>query len=248
MRTRVADIPIYYEARGQGRTFILFHGSPGDHRDPLNQVDPAFRGRRGWRRVYPDLPGHGRTPGSPRIQDLDDYLRVLLDFVDVISGHEAFCVGGISFGAYLALGVARKRRRRIAGLLLSVPEIHHSPIEDRSERRHGISSARAPWNAAEDPRDYVEDTPWLQGLPFRDVAFDLYRGHPRLRAPALFLFGGQDASFRSRRYWRMLPDFPEATFAVLASAGHRLWVDRPDAARALTRDWLDRLENPRGGD
>ncbi len=219
----------------------MLHGSPSDHSRALAQVEPSFEGRHGWRRVYPDLPGHGRTPGSSKIRDMDDYLRTMLAFVDEVSAGKRFCIGGISFGAYLALGIVRKRRRRIAGLLLSVPEIYHSPTEDRLDEQHGTPSIQTPREVAPTLPSYVEDTAWLEGLPFRDVSIDLYRGHPPVRAPALLLFGRRDAPFRAERYWRVLRDFPEATFAVLGGAGHRLWTDRNEVACALTRDWLDRV-------
>ncbi len=179
---------------------------------------------------------------------MDDYLATVLAFVDEISSGQEFCIGGISFGAYLALGIARKRRRRVAGLLLSVPEIHHNPTEDRRDLKHGTPSIQTPRDVGPALPEYVEDTAWLEGLSFRDVTIDLYRGHPPVRAPTLLLFGRRDAPFRAERYWRLLRDFPEATFAVLGGAGHRLWTDRNDVACALTRDWLDRVEesSPRG--
>jgi pimeloyl-ACP methyl ester carboxylesterase len=173
---------------------------------------------------------------------MDDYLEALLAFVDGVSCRGRFCVGGISFGAYLALGIARKRRTRLDGLLLSVPEIHHRPVEDRRDREFRTPSIQTPKATVRNLPAYTEDTRWLETLPFRDVSFDLYRGHAKVRTPALFLFGRQDAPFRSETYWKMLADFPRATFAVLDGAGHRLWTDRNDLASALVRDWLDRVE------
>lgn len=248
MFARVNGTPVFYETRGRGRPFIMLHGSPSDHTRALSQVEPAFKGRQGWRRLYPDLPGHGRSPGSPKIRDMDGYLRLVLGFVDALSSHGPFCIGGISFGAYLALAVTRKRRTRVAGLLLSVPEISHSPVEDQMDRRYGTPSIQTPQEVAPRLPKYVEDTAWLESLAFRDVSFDLYRGHAKVRVPALFLFGRRDAPFRAGTYWPMLCDFPEASFAVLGGAGHRLWTDRNEVACALTRDWLDRVEagNRRG--
>jgi pimeloyl-ACP methyl ester carboxylesterase len=220
----------------------MLHGSPSDHARAMREVDPAFRGRRQWRRIYPDLPGHGRTPGSPTVRDMDDYLATVLQFVDVVTQRQRFCIGGISFGAYLALAVARKRRTRLDGLLLSVPEIHHGPTEDRQDEAHRTPSIQTPPDLARGLPAYREDTAWLQSLPFRDVSFDLYRGHPELRVPTLVLLGRQDAPFRSAQYWRLLPQLPRATFAILDGAGHRLWTDRRALARHLVRDWLDRVD------
>jgi pimeloyl-ACP methyl ester carboxylesterase len=237
----LSRVSIHYAAKGKGQPFVFLHGSPSDHNRAMVQIEPAFRGRHGWRRIYPDLPGHGRTPGSARIRSMDDFLDVLLEFVDQVSNGGPFSIGGISFGAYLALGIARKRSRRVKGLLLSAPEINHSPLEDRRDEAFKTPSIQTPAELIPQLPDYVEDTAWLQSMPFRDMKMPLYRGHGTFRAPALFLIGRQDAPFRSQKYWKMLPDFPHATFAVLDGAGHTIWNDRNDLACALVRDWLDRV-------
>ena len=51
-------------------------------------VEPAFGSRTGWRRFYPDLPGHGKSPGAKRIRDMDDYLDVVLEFIDEVAGEK----------------------------------------------------------------------------------------------------------------------------------------------------------------
>jgi pimeloyl-ACP methyl ester carboxylesterase len=242
MKCQLRGITIHYETRGRGRPFLMLHASPSDHARAMAQVEPAFQSRKGWRRIYPDLPGHGRTPGAVRVRDMDDYLGVLLEMVDELFGDERFALGGISFGAYLALGIARKRRSNVEGLLLSVPEVNHSPLEESRDRKHGTPSIQTPARLAADLPDYVEDTRWLEGLPFRDVSLPLYSSPRPFRPPTLFLFGRQDAPFRYRRYWAMLDDFPHATYAILDGAGHRLWSDRNKLAGALVGDWLDRVE------
>jgi pimeloyl-ACP methyl ester carboxylesterase len=242
MKCDLVGISIFYESRGQGRPFVMLHGSPSDHARAMAQVEPAFRSRRGWRRVYPDLPGHGKTPGAARIHDMDDYLSVVLEFLDDVFGEERFSIGGISLGAYLALGVARKRRARVEGLLLSVPEVNFSPLEDRRDEQFRTPSIQTSLHRASDLSAYSEDTAWLSSLPFHDVSLPLYRSAKPFRAPTLFLFGRQDAPFRYQKYWKMLPDFPRATYAILDGAGHTLWDDRNELACVLVRDWLDRVE------
>jgi pimeloyl-ACP methyl ester carboxylesterase len=242
MQSKLQGITIHYEARGRGRTLLMLHGSPGDHARAMAHVEPAFSSRKGWRRVYPDLPGHGRTPGADRIRDMDDYLEVVLEMVDELFGDTGFALGGISFGAYLALGIARKRPSRVEGLLLSVPEVNHSPLEELRDQKFSTPSIQTPPRLVPDLPEYVEDTRWLEGLPFRDITVPLYRSSKPVQYPALFLFGRQDAPFRYRKYWRLLDDLPRATYAILDGAGHRLWTDRNRLACALLGDWLDRIE------
>jgi pimeloyl-ACP methyl ester carboxylesterase len=242
MKCDLTGISIFYESRGKGRPFLMLHGSPSDHARAMAQVEPAFRSRRGWRRVYPDLPGHGKTPGAARIHDMDDYLGVILELVDELFGEDRFSIGGISLGAYLALGVARKRRAKVEGLLISVPEINFSPLEDRRDREFRTPSIQTPPHVFPELPEYSEDTAWLSSLPFHDVTLPLYRGSAPFSAPALFLFGRQDAPFRYRKYWQLLPNFARATYAILDGAGHTLWSDRNELACVLVRDWLGRVE------
>jgi pimeloyl-ACP methyl ester carboxylesterase len=243
MQCELRSLSIHYESRGEGRPLLVLHGSPGDAVRARERVDPAFRRRTGWQRIYPDLPGHGRTPGTDRVRDIDDYLAVLLEFVDTQFRGRRFSLGGISFGAYLALGVARKRSPRIDGLLLSAPEVNFSAREDRRERGEGGPFDPAPEEAARSWKGYAEDTAWLQRLAWHDLSLNLYRRGRRFPAPTLLLFGRQDATFRYRDYAKLLPDFPRATFAVLDGAGHDLWRDQRELTGALVREWLTRVES-----
>ena len=231
---------IFYEEVGRGRPFVMLHGSPSDHRVVMEDLEPVFTRQSGWRRVYPDLPGHGRSPGSSQIRDMDGYLSAILDLLDEVAPSEPIALGGVSFGAYLALGVARRRSSRLSGLLLSVPEIHHGPREDAEDRRAGAVSGSV--TTAFLPRSgYREDTRWLQSLPFRDVSIDLNASSRRISVPTLILLGREDADFRTRAYWKLLPSLPQATFALLDAAGHALWRERGDLARSLVADWLERI-------
>jgi len=221
MRCHLSGISVYYASRGRGRPFIMLHGSPSDHARAMAQLEPAFHSQKNWRRIYPDLPGHGKTPGTNRIRNMDDYLDLTIEFVDRVTLRGRFALGGSSFGAYLALGVARKRATKLDGLLLAVPEISHSPLGERRDASLVSSPMKTVLDIAPGV-PYVEDTNWLQGLPFRDVRLDLYHGSKPVPAPTIFLLGRQDSPYRYRTYWRLVPTFPRATFALLDGASHAL--------------------------
>ena len=58
-----------------------------------------LRGRHrddGWKRIYLDLPGHGRTPGKDWITNQDGMLDVVLDFIDAVIPGQRFVVAGAS--------------------------------------------------------------------------------------------------------------------------------------------------------
>lgn len=267
MRCDLRGISIHYESVGEGRPFLMLHGSPGSHAVAKYEIEPAFRARKNWMRVYPDLPGHGKTPGTERIHDFDDYLEVLIEFVDELFPRQKITMGGTSFGAYLALGFASKRGGSLDGLLLSVPMLTLNARREPDARNSAGPMVRDPevliaarreglaWilqNAAvQGPgaldyarawKGYTEDRVWLEALPTRDFSFDPYHRSRPFLAPALFLFGRQDAPHRYLQYWKMVPSFPRATFAILDRAGHLLWGEQRKLSCAIAGEWLDRVE------
>lgn len=123
MECELKDITVYYELFGEGRPIIMLHGWSLDHRSMQSDMEPLFRHRRGWKRIYLDLPGHGRTPGKDWITNQDNILDVVLDFIDRVLPGQRFVVAGASAGAYLARGIAYHRPAVLDGLLLVVPLI-----------------------------------------------------------------------------------------------------------------------------
>ena len=72
-------IDVAYEEFGEGRSILFLHGWSLDHTNEVADFEPIFANRPGWRRLYLDLPGHGRTPGAERVRDMDGILQVVLD-------------------------------------------------------------------------------------------------------------------------------------------------------------------------
>jgi pimeloyl-ACP methyl ester carboxylesterase len=122
MQCELAKATIDYEEHGEGRPILLLHGWTMDRRVEASVYEKIFATRPGWRRLYPDLPGMGRSAAKSGLLRQDDMLEVLLAFVDrVLPGR--FVLAGTSGGAYLARAIAARRRSRIDGLLLRVPAI-----------------------------------------------------------------------------------------------------------------------------
>src|SRR3954466_9525114 len=129
MEYMVRDIAVYYEERGEGRPLLMLHGSHTDHREMLHKMEPLFEYRTGWRRIYPDLPGRGRTPGADWISSQDDILEATLEFLEGIAPGERFIVAGYSFGGYLAQGMVYKRGELMDGVMLGAPAVGVDPAE-----------------------------------------------------------------------------------------------------------------------
>ena len=61
METRAGEIAVHYVEHGAGRPVLVLHGAGVDHREAEACFEPVFGGVAGFRRIYPDLPGMGRT-------------------------------------------------------------------------------------------------------------------------------------------------------------------------------------------
>jgi pimeloyl-ACP methyl ester carboxylesterase len=114
-------IPVHYEERGSGTPVLALHGAGVDHREIMGALEPLVADRPGYRRIYPDLPGMGRTPAPDTIDSTDAVLDLLLGLVDAVIGEQAFLVVGHSSGGYLARAIANRRPRQVAGLALISP-------------------------------------------------------------------------------------------------------------------------------
>jgi pimeloyl-ACP methyl ester carboxylesterase len=121
---------LHHEEQGEGRPIVFLHGWTMDHRVEMADYEKIFAVRPGWRRIYPDLPGMGRSVAGDGIRTQDDVLQAVLAFIDRVVPQERFVLAGTSLGAYLARAVVARRRSRVAGLLLRVPCI----VADTAQR------------------------------------------------------------------------------------------------------------------
>lgn len=268
MECKVRDITIYYEEAGLGRPLLMLHGGGLDHRHMQDDMEPLFTSRARWRRIYPDLPGMGKTHAADWITHQDHMLDVVLEFVDAVAPGERFAVAGISYGGYLARGVVNRRIAQIDGLLLIVPVIE----PDKTKRilpKHQVLRDDEEFLAALAPdeellRELVvvqslgllmqqrnsiipaiadADQEFLKRLEANYAfTFDVDALPEPFPAPALFLTGRFDHWCGYRDAYRILDNYPRATFASLDRAGHALTYEQNMLFKALVGEWLDRVE------
>ncbi|GIE31013.1 2-hydroxy-6-oxo-6-phenylhexa-2,4-dienoate hydrolase [Actinoplanes italicus] len=259
---------LHHVEHGSGVPVVALHGWTADHRLMLGCLEPVFAARPGFRRLYPDLPGMGRSAAPPSIASADDVLAAVLDFVGETLGDEPFLLVGESYGGYLSRAVTAALAGRVLGLALICPV---GAVVDRTRRTlparqvlradpaavAGLdartAAAFAEMAVVESPeaaagfRDGI-----MPGLDLADAeAIDRIEqrwqlttgpesGDPFPR-PTLILTGRQDHVVGYTDQFVLLPHYPRATFAVLDVAGHNLQLDQPALFRTLMHDWLDRV-------
>src|SRR3954454_5864211 len=121
METRSGPGGVQHVAHGTGRPVLFLRGAGVDHREAEACFEPALGDVAGLRRIYPDLPGMGRTIAPETLRSADDVLVTLLDFADEVTGGTAYLLIGHSAGAYYAQAMAARRPAQVAGLALVCP-------------------------------------------------------------------------------------------------------------------------------
>ena len=273
MDSMVNGIPVHYAQHGTGTPVLALHGGEVDHREITGALEPVFAERPGYRRIYPDLPGMGRTPAPETIDSTDAVLDTLLGLVDDVIGEEAFLVVGHSYGGYLARAIANRRPGQVAGLAL-ICSLAGEQVRGDERPEHVVLRAAddldldgtlEPAMAAEFRNYLVVQTPETlrrfqetvaPGVALADqAALERIFARWQLRTapeqapvytnPTLILAGRQDATVGYAGSWRLLEHYPRATFAVLDHAGHGLPHEQVGLVTALMAEWLDRVSEHR---
>ena len=264
MKCDLGDLAIFYETYGTGRPIVMLPGRPSDHHIMERFMEPLFTQRDGWMRLYPDLPGTGRTPGVDRLATPDQMLDAVLAFIDTVIPGQRFVVAGLSYGGYMARGVVYRRAASIDGVLLCAPAVTAPPaqahlppkttlVEDPTlvaQLEPGIADLVVVQNhtVVEAVRDVlaevqIADHTFLARLeaagPF---SFDVDILPTPFGGPTLILTARQDHLCGYRDAWDLLNNYPRATFAVLDRAGHFVNIEQDVLCQALMREWLDRVE------
>jgi pimeloyl-ACP methyl ester carboxylesterase len=259
METEAGQVVVHHVEHGTGRPVLVLHGADVDHRETEAGFEPALSGVAGLRRVYPDLPGMGRTTAPETLRSADDVLDTLLDFADAVTGGTAYLLIGHSAGAYFAQAMAARRPAQVAGLALVCPllpgvrdvpahrvvvgtgalgddvfrsyfVVQTAEMLDRYERSVAPAAALVDEAAMERIGERWALTP---------------DGAPAYAGPTVVVAGRLDSTVGYAAAIDLLDHHPHASLAVLDDAGHALPHEQPDLLRALLAEWLVRVERAR---
>ena len=159
----VAGAELYYREVGEGQPIVVIHGGPDfDHAYLLPDFD---RLAAGYRLVYYDQRGRGRSRGKVDLEqlDIDRYVEDL-DGVRRHLGLDRIAVLGHSWGGIIAMHYALRHPERTSHLVLlnTAPASHADLLLMREERlrRHAVHerklTALIPGYARGDPDAVAE--------------------------------------------------------------------------------------------
>ncbi|WP_232695532.1 alpha/beta fold hydrolase [Brevibacillus daliensis] len=256
---------IHYEIYGTGRPLIIIHSLSLDLTTMKSFMEPLFTETSGWKRIYLDLPGMGKSPVDERITGSDQMLDRVLSFIDTILPGQDFAVAGMSYGGYLARGIVKKARDRVTGLLLICPLITTTDrlvpdaqvvVEDstlrKAERRllrgQTVVHTKETWDefnrvilpaAANSNRQFLQSDFRKKYYAF---TFQLEDDAIPFEKPVAIITGRQDSVAGYQNQWSVIEKYPRATFAVLDEAGHLLQIEKEKVVQALILDWTQRIQ------
>ena len=275
MECALENITIHYETYGEGRPIIFIPGWSLNARLTADQMEPCFHQREGWKRIYIDPPGHGKTPGKDWITNQDKMLEVILACIDKLTAGQKYYLVGISLGAYLARGVILQRARFVDGIAMIVPAII-AEDEKRSVPPYKVLIKDPTVTAELTPMEQelfgmsvIHSRTWLDTIRSSPQILDDENGDPEFLGkirdkpenyafsfdvdavsepfpgPSLIITGRQDSVVGYRDAWNILENYPRASYVVLDRAGHPL-EDSSELVNVLIREWLDRVEEYAG--
>ncbi|HEX5188100.1 MAG TPA: alpha/beta hydrolase [Streptosporangiaceae bacterium] len=253
---RVGEVVVHYVEHGTGRPVLVLHGANVDHREAEACFELILDGVTGLRRIYPDLPGMGRTIAPETLRSADDVLGTLLSFADEVTGGTAHLLIGHSAGAYYAQAMAARRPAQVAGLALVCPL--RPGLRDVPEHR----VVTGPGEIGDDVfRSYfVIQTPEMLERYERYVApaaaladqaalerigerWALTPSQaPAYAGPAVVVAGRLDSTVGYAAATDLVGYYPHASLAVVDDAGHALPHEQPELLRSLLTEWLARVE------
>lgn len=257
MKCRINAVQVHYAEHGDGVPLVALHGAGVDHRE-IEAAIEAIVSDGGVRRIYPDLPGMGRSRADGLACN-DDVVTLLCGFIDQLGAGPVMLLGH-SYGAYLARGVAARRPDIVCGLALLCP------VNERSRNVPGHTVVRQDADAFDELepeqragfeeyfvvrtgatarryRDHV-----VPGVALVDEAallrifagWTVDTGSSAFAGPALVVAGRRDSVVGYADAIELLEHYPHATLAVIDDAGHAVMHERPDLLAALLGDWLHR--------
>jgi pimeloyl-ACP methyl ester carboxylesterase len=260
METQLNGARIAFCERGarSGRTLLLIHGFPFDHR----MWQAQLAGLQGQAHIIaPDLRGFGQsqvTPGPLTMEQHADDLAALLAHLAV----ERAVVAGLSMGGYIAFAFWRRHAARVQALALLDTRAEPDSPQTRANREATAARVReaGPTAIARDmlPRLLASSSladPHLSGRVLNLMAQQPAEGIigalaglrdredsrptlPTIRAPALVLVGEHDALTPPADAATMVAALPNARLVVAPRAGHLSPLENPAAVNRALRAFL----------
>lgn len=239
---------------GHGPTLLLLHGIGSSATAWSKQME---RLGGDFTCLAPDLPGYGESPDATG-SGLD---AIVAEVADVLNGQPAHVLG-VSFGALVALALARTQPNLVTTLVLADATLGraHLPLKERENwlrSREGLANDLATRSV-----ERAGEIAGRQATPavIEEIALHMRRARPSgymtvARAivetdarswlggvghPTLLLCGEDDRVTGMDVSRTLLAQLPNASLLVIPGAGHAPHIEQADCFAQAVRDFLQR--------
>jgi pimeloyl-ACP methyl ester carboxylesterase len=243
-----------------GPVLLLLHGAGCDH--TMWALQTRWFAHHGFSVLALDLPGHGRSEGTPPAT-IDDYAAWLWRAVDVLGvpAGEPIAIAGHSMGSLIALAAAGVQPVRMAALVLvgtaAHMQVHPDLIAAAEANDPTAFAAIVDWGFGRAAHIGGHRAPglWFDGgarsllaagrpgvLAAGLVACNAYRDGPtaaaRLECPVQILVGAGDRMTPPRSIVPLVEMLTDVDVEVLPDTGHMIMLERPDETIDLMNGFL----------
>jgi pimeloyl-ACP methyl ester carboxylesterase len=253
----VADVELYYEARGSGRPLLLVPGIPAIASDwaPLAERLSGSR-----RTIAYDNRGSGASTVTPAPYTTAGLAADAVGLLDAL-GIERADVFGMSLGGMIAQELAIGWPDRVDRLVLGCTHCglaHAEPPDREAGRAFAMETddwaermtALAPFAFApgvdgdmlerfvDKKAADVQDPEGYRGQIAAALSHDTYDRLPRIDRPTLIVTGDSDRVIPGASSTVLHERIPGSRLEVVRGAGHLFFLERPDESVRLLEDFL----------
>ncbi len=257
----IGNTQLNYVMEGEGTPIIIIHGKGVDYRLMYGCLEPIFTRKAGYKRIYFDIPGMGKSNLGDDVKTDKNLIDIFLKAITQLIDEERFLLIGESFGCHLARGILQQMMKQVMGVAYICPWI--VDIEQNIPERKVLVKDDAFIDSltVEEKANFcsvaVVQTKDTYDLFVRDVesGIKLYneKHFDKLKRdlvfdrslvfyePSLFITARQDHWVGYEATFKLLQDYPRATYSVLDCAGHSFQIERIEIFQSLILDWLERI-------
>ena len=246
---RGVDLHYDESGPGDGAPVVVMHGWGCDHSTVESIARPLAAGMH----VYNlDLPGHGQSSEPPAVWGVDEYTRLVEDFIAAMHLGRPSLIGH-SFGGRIAIllssrnevgkvmlvdaaGIKPKRPLKYYIKVYSFKTMRHLAylLMGKEKGAAWVERRRAKTGSA----DYRNSSPRMRQVMSKVVNEDLRHCMPQIKASVLLVWGERDTATPLSDARTMERLMPEAGLVVFPGAGHYSFLDNFGGFQAVLREFF----------
>ncbi len=254
---------------GAGTPVIMLHGFFIDQTSMVAACEPIFS-QSDFKRIYFDQPGMGLNSNIEGIENADDMIQCIGDFVKETIGEIPFYLVGMSYGGYLARGLAHALKDQCLGMFLFAPVVFPK-FDQRKLPAHEVVYEDMAYTNTLEPseveqlresnviitRRIVE----RQKLEFDEAiskangafleayqsngyeaSFNIDENASNFNGTLLILAGKQDSGVGYEDQFLLSQKYKRASYMVLDGAGHGLHIEKEQIFNHMLEQWIDDIK------